>query len=257
MKNRLADLRKAAGYSNRAKFLKALEENGIEDIRSGRMYDEYEKGTRDIPLEFAYKIARFHGVSVEYLCGYSDYENIGNEQIEEITGLSNDAIEVLKEMKAAGGGAFRNIEIINHILENEYDKVREIRRNRQDQQTRPGAVFTDTILTMIYESVFFSGAVYQPITENKEHVEVAGDYAGIVNFMSNGGEKSVGALELWKAYNIRRVTQWIEKEIEKREGGSSSEYAKFYHDVKDGSGVSYTVVENIRIKPTEQTKKER
>lgn len=35
-------------------------------------YTNYEQGKRDLPLEIAIKIAKFYGVSLDYLAGLSD-----------------------------------------------------------------------------------------------------------------------------------------------------------------------------------------
>lgn len=35
-------------------------------------YTNYEQGKRDLPLEFAIKLARFYNVSLDYLAGLSD-----------------------------------------------------------------------------------------------------------------------------------------------------------------------------------------
>lgn len=37
-------------------------------------YTNYEQGKRDLPLEIAIKIAKFYGVSLDYLAGLNDEE---------------------------------------------------------------------------------------------------------------------------------------------------------------------------------------
>jgi transcriptional regulator with XRE-family HTH domain len=39
-------------------------------------YTNYEQGKRDLPLAFAIKLADFYGVSLDYLAGLTDDENI-------------------------------------------------------------------------------------------------------------------------------------------------------------------------------------
>jgi transcriptional regulator with XRE-family HTH domain len=39
---------------------------------SQRVYSNYERGDIDIPTEILIKLAKFHGVSVDYLLGISD-----------------------------------------------------------------------------------------------------------------------------------------------------------------------------------------
>lgn len=38
-------------------------------------YTNYEQGKRDLPLEIAIKIAKFYGVSLDYLAGLNNDEN--------------------------------------------------------------------------------------------------------------------------------------------------------------------------------------
>lgn len=38
-------------------------------------YTNYEQGKRDLPLEVAIKIAKFYGVTLDYLAGLNDEEN--------------------------------------------------------------------------------------------------------------------------------------------------------------------------------------
>ena len=38
-------------------------------------YTNYEQGKRDLPLEVAIKIAKFYGVSLDYLAGITDKNN--------------------------------------------------------------------------------------------------------------------------------------------------------------------------------------
>ena len=38
-------------------------------------YTNYEQGKRDLPLEIAIKIAKFYGVTLDYLAGLNDEEN--------------------------------------------------------------------------------------------------------------------------------------------------------------------------------------
>ncbi len=36
------------------------------------LYSKYERGERDLPLEYAIRLAEFYGVSLDYLTGISD-----------------------------------------------------------------------------------------------------------------------------------------------------------------------------------------
>ena len=53
---------------------KDLRQQDIADILkcSQRVYSNYERGDIDIPTEVLIKLAKFHGVTVDYLLGLSD-----------------------------------------------------------------------------------------------------------------------------------------------------------------------------------------
>lgn len=72
-------------------------------------------------------LADLYNVSVDYILGRSEYLSVENEKIGEITGLSNDAIEMLKilseyraEYQAIMPGLGSDIDAINALLEYQF-----------------------------------------------------------------------------------------------------------------------------------------
>ena len=57
---------------------------------------DWEKGKRSPDTIYLIKLSELFGVSCDYILGLTDYTNIGNREIEDITGLSNEAVEVLR-----------------------------------------------------------------------------------------------------------------------------------------------------------------
>lgn len=90
-----------------------------------------EKNYPSTDSEKLIKLAKIYNVSVDYLLGLSDYRSVDKSYIGEITGLSDDAIEMLKILKkykeesnsllpALG----TDVDVINQILEYEYQKAK-------------------------------------------------------------------------------------------------------------------------------------
>lgn len=61
----------------------------------------YETGATLMPSEHIYELSKKLGVSADYILGLSEYLNIGNEEIVEMTGLDEEAVETLREYKEA------------------------------------------------------------------------------------------------------------------------------------------------------------
>lgn len=78
-----------------------------------KTYRSYEKGC-DIPCTLAHELAKIYSVSVDYLMGYSDFANIGNAEVHQITGLSDYAIELLRMDKESN--ITHLSDIICHLL---------------------------------------------------------------------------------------------------------------------------------------------
>lgn len=62
-------------------------------------YALYEKGDREPSLDAICKLADHYNVTTDYLLGTSDCKKADNQTVHDITGLSEDAIEVLKLIK--------------------------------------------------------------------------------------------------------------------------------------------------------------
>ena len=55
-----------------------LTQQNVADILNCRreVYRRYEKGIRELPLSYAITLARFYGVSLDYLVGLSDEKHL-------------------------------------------------------------------------------------------------------------------------------------------------------------------------------------
>ena len=96
---RLIERREAFGYKTRqafvnaydARYKKESDHSAFSTIRS------YEQGEAKNPeTEVLLNLSEMLNCSVDYLLGKTDYMNIGNKEICEITELSEDAVEVLR-----------------------------------------------------------------------------------------------------------------------------------------------------------------
>lgn len=68
-------------------------------IKTVNQWEKGKKGFVVLPdIESLWKLANYYNVSIDYLVGRSDFTNIGNEEISEITDLSNDSIETLRAL---------------------------------------------------------------------------------------------------------------------------------------------------------------
>lgn len=63
-------------------------------------YSDYELGKSPIPSNTLVKLSSILAVSCDYILGVSDTLNIGNKEVEEITGLNEQAIENLRTFNA-------------------------------------------------------------------------------------------------------------------------------------------------------------
>ncbi len=89
---------------------------------SPRAINSYFDGTRNsIPsLRTLWKMAECFDCSIDYLVGKSDYRNIGNKEIHDITGLSDSAIEKLISFneKSFMAAAYDNLQAIEFLILN-------------------------------------------------------------------------------------------------------------------------------------------
>lgn len=63
-------------------------------------YSDYELGKKPIPSNTLTRLSSILAVSCDYILGVSDTLNIGNKEVEEITGLNEQAIENLRTFNA-------------------------------------------------------------------------------------------------------------------------------------------------------------
>ena len=205
--DRLRQAREKYGYTQQA-LVEALKRKQGYEV-SVQTLQRYEAGKTDPTYHFLFALADLLDVSIDYLTGRSkEYDHSENRMIEEVTGLSNEAIEVMRVMSKSLTG-FKSIELINHVFEIEYNKVREIRRGYGDAQT----AFNDTIFSMMLDAITVSGAVLRPSGTDTGYVEN-------VEFLSkvDNNTREVESRTLWRSYNITRVTGWLTKEMERAEG---------------------------------------
>ena len=99
-------------------------------------------------LEYLQKLSDLYNVSIDYITGHSEYTKIGNKEMSQITGLSNDAIEALYMLhtpvdpSATDSQQTGRYDIIalNFILEDFYHNA----KNTEDYQKF--SQLTDTLL---------------------------------------------------------------------------------------------------------------
>ena len=86
---RLTELRKAKGISQKDCAL----ELGMPDASK---YNKWENGANRPDYETVCQLAKYFDVTTDYLLGASDCKKADNQTVHDITGLSEDAIEILK-----------------------------------------------------------------------------------------------------------------------------------------------------------------
>lgn len=106
--NRIDELINEFNYSgeNLAELLGYSDKSSISGLRHSNIKKRYfpeeektkNKGKGDISSKDLICLSRAFGVSVDYILGLSEYRNIGNKEIMEITGLSEEAIETLRTL---------------------------------------------------------------------------------------------------------------------------------------------------------------
>ena len=85
-----------------------------------------EKGWRDPRIKDLQAIAKYFGVSIDYLLGENECEIPDNEQIHRKTGLSGNSIEVLQEMNIIRDEDIvisKKLAVINYLLESAPDST--------------------------------------------------------------------------------------------------------------------------------------
>ena len=83
---------------------------------------DYELGKTPIPSHILIQLSNILGVSCDYILGLTDSLNIGNKEIEDMTGLTEKSIEQLRRARRVYGSTYgRWVSALNAILEN--DKI--------------------------------------------------------------------------------------------------------------------------------------
>ena len=81
-------------------------------------YRAWEHGERAPDTDLGIALAKLYGVSIDYILGLSDYTSIGNKEIHQITGLSNEAIEHLRHYADDPKTDKRYFTVISEMLSN-------------------------------------------------------------------------------------------------------------------------------------------
>ncbi len=92
------------------------------------MYLNYENGKTQIPVDKLIQIAKYFNVSTDYILGLSECTSIENDYISKQTGLSDDAINGLKQIvdyDCENHSLIKNQNVINFMLSN-YDLLKDI-----------------------------------------------------------------------------------------------------------------------------------
>ena len=103
---RLEQLRKEKkiAIDSKGKEVKLTQPNlcDLLGIPSDRQYRNYLNGTSQLDAYTLCKFADFYQVSVDYILCRSDFKSIGNEELNNLTGLSDDSIENIKAIRLRG-----------------------------------------------------------------------------------------------------------------------------------------------------------
>lgn len=100
-------------FSKRIKELREIkgisQKRAAEDLEiSPQNLSYYEKG-RDAGYDLLMRMAKYYGVTVEYLIGATDAKRRENVNINEVTGLNDLAIDILESSKREKGGIAADI----------------------------------------------------------------------------------------------------------------------------------------------------
>ncbi|MBQ6170003.1 MAG: helix-turn-helix transcriptional regulator [Ruminococcus sp.] len=149
---RIKDLRKAAGLTCEQLCAEIGEKYGYTITKS--KYCEIEN---DIEKDFGFRsfiyLAKYFNVSTDYLLGLTKYKtpNEVNQKVSIITGLSDEAIDVLHHIKNIADGAAFSKETqndINEIKQHKFwsaDEKQEYINYTSEQERKLGETFIDTI----------------------------------------------------------------------------------------------------------------
>lgn len=111
-----------------------------------------------IPSDILVALSKYFEVSTDYILGVSDYRNIGNKDIKDAIGISDQNIEALRFYKKYHNNAYRERALggINIILEDLAKEADILRRNESPEE------LPDTIAGLIYSYLSQQVIVKQP-----------------------------------------------------------------------------------------------
>ncbi len=98
---RIGELQRLRGYSANFVMENLFFDDGEPVIKDRQVLDKYKSGDRE-PKHFEATVrafAKFYGVTTDYLLGMDDTPNPQIKSVQEFTGLSDDAIKRLVELK--------------------------------------------------------------------------------------------------------------------------------------------------------------
>lgn len=118
--NRITELRGGTSQEQLAEILN----NGKQNENYRKTISRWENGRTEISLSNLIKLAAYFNVSLDYITGQIDFTHVGNEEIHDLTGLSDKAISNLTKQKETldkwkSGKAASIIRTLNLILETE------------------------------------------------------------------------------------------------------------------------------------------
>lgn len=87
------------------------------DLKS---YRDWEKNKRYPSADNLVQLSQLFGVSTDYLLGLSDYTNIGNKEMSEVTGLSEHAIDILRTINSNRPGGEMYPQLLSIIIGSSY-----------------------------------------------------------------------------------------------------------------------------------------
>ena len=185
-----------------------------------KTYYSWESGSNRPDTEHLLDLAKLYNVSCDYILGLSEARNIGNDEIEKVTGLNKTSIEALRFFNSTGYNNedrrvhAETISFINYVLGEHRE---EINMYKSDPSSRaPVETIFSTMMDYISsKSDMISLSYWQDgIRQN-----VSGHVATIeINDKATGYTIS----ELAKTTILERIKRWLirtEEQYNKREEG--------------------------------------
>lgn len=148
VRNRIADLRKemtSPRTSKTGKPLKMSQADLAESIGcSLKSLQLYELETQPIPSDILVKLAAFFHVSTDYILGLDSSRHVGNAEIAERTGLTEDNIEglaVLQECAKHNNYIFEILCGLNYLINDAAEAAGKLKRTGRLTETIANCVY--------------------------------------------------------------------------------------------------------------------